>query len=570
MYYSRKKHITITVLLASLLVIIGMTTSAINVHGAESDSEKPGLVIMGDGVKGTEGFQKNVIYLTVDQKEDIKETRDPEKYGLGNCWISGMRYSSYDNHGTGGWHYTIADGLDVKKLTDAVTDGKSDEIGSVWLYSSDTYSTKLIFSEAGRMMYYPPGTSIDSERISDPPMIAYYKTTTKTDDPENGVEPDGPAEKLASGSETYVYGQKSGPKDDNNCHYIKSVNTVEIGDFSCFIRSSNDRYAIATLRDIICKGIECRTYDMTGGNGNSTSFNVKGVSLESVMDRMGIDKFMPDYADIRIQAVSSSGETLSISREQLKDSIVAWGFSDDRETPAEQTGYLAFYTKDSDGNGIVLYDLSRVNITDKDGNVLTQVPQKPDEPVKAPAAVKTLEVSSVTYDSVKLTWTKSENATGYDIYRSTKESSGYSKVNRTPVTSTSFTNKSLKTGTKYYYRVKALRTEGTETAESGYSKYVSARPYLNKPTVKLTAGKKKMTVKWNRISGATGYKIYRSTKKSSGYKCVKTVTKSSTTSYMNKSLKKGTKYYYKVRAYRKSGSKYAYSSYSSVRYTKAK
>ena len=138
------------------------------------------------------------------------------------------------------------------------------------------------------------------------------------------------AEKLASGSETYVYGRKRGPKDDNNCHYIKSVNTVEIGDFSCFIKSSNDRHAIATLRDIICKGIECRTYDMTGGNGNSTSFNVKGVSLESVMDRMGIDKFMPDYADIRIQAVSSSGETLSISREQLKDSIVAWGFSNDR------------------------------------------------------------------------------------------------------------------------------------------------------------------------------------------------------------------------------------------------
>ncbi len=105
------------------------------------------------------------------------------------------------------------------------------------------------------------------------------------------------------------------------------------------------------------------------------SFSVRGVSLESVMDRMGISSIMPDYADIRIQAVSSSGETLSISREQLKDSMVVWGFSDDRETPAEQTGYLAFYTKDSDGNGRVLYDLSRVNITDKDGNVLTQVPQ---------------------------------------------------------------------------------------------------------------------------------------------------------------------------------------------------
>ena len=190
--------------------------------------------------------------------------------------------------------------------------------------------------------------------------------------------------------------------------------------------------------------------------------------------------------------------------------------------------------------------------------------------MKAPAAVKNLNVKSVTYDSVKLTWTKPENATGYDVYRSTKKSSGYSKVNKSPVSSVSFTDKSLKTGTTYYYKVKALRTEGDETAESDYSKYVSAKPYLSRPSVKLTAGKKKITVKWNRISGATGYKIYRSTKKSSGYKCVKTVTKSSTTSFVNKSLKKGTKYYYKVRAYRKSGSKYAYSSYSSVRYTKAK
>ena len=345
---------------------------------------------------------------------------------------------------------------------------------------------------------------------------------------------------------------------------------MEIGDFSCFIRSSNDRYAIATLRDIICKGIECRTYDMTGGNGNSTSFNVKGVSLESVMDRMGIDKFMPDYADIRIQAVSSSGETLSISREQMKDSIVAWGFSDDRETPAEQTGYLAFYTKDSDGNGRVLYDLSRVNITDKDGNVLTQVPQKPAESVKAPAAVKNLNVKSVTYDSVKLTWTKPENATGYDVYRSTKKSSGYSKVNKSPVSSVSFTDKSLKTGTTYYYKVKALRTEGDETAESDYSKYVSAKPYLSRPSVKLTAGKKKVTVKWNRISGATGYKIYRSTKKSSGYKCIATVKKGSTKSLVNKNLKKGKHYYYKVRAYVKVSGKYIYSSYSSARSAKAK
>lgn len=555
----------------ALMFILGSLPLMSQQAHAQETADRPGLVIMGDGVNGTEGFRKNIIYLTTEQNETMKENCDPQNYGLGDCWISNRRYSSYDNHGTGGWHYSIADGLDVMKLTDAVTGGKAASLDVVRIYSSDTYGTKLRFSDISKMMYYPPGAG--EERLSDPPMIAYYKTTNETDDPYKGIEPDGPAAKLPSDGATYIYGQDGqgkGSTDDNNCHYIKNVNTVVTGDFEFFVRSSNSKYATLSLKDIVNKSTDKGSFDLTQSSGETVIHNVRGMSMETAAEMLGIDKFMPDYADIRIQAVSSSGETLSISREQLKDCIVAWGFSDDRETPAEQTGYLAFYTKDSDGSGRVLYDLSRINITDENGNLLTQVPQKPAGPVKAPAAVTGLKVSSIAYDSVKLTWTKSENATGYDVYRSTKKSSGYSKVNKTPVTSMSFNSKSLKTGTKYYYKVKALRTEGTETAESGYSKYVSARPYLSKPTMKLTAGKKKVTVKWNRINGAAGYKVYRSTKKSSGYKCIATVKKGSTKSLVNKKLKKGKRYYYQVRAYVKVSGKYVYSSYSSARSAKAK
>ena len=185
-----------------------------------------------------------------------------------------------------------------------------------------------------------------------------------------------------------------------------------------------------------------------------------------------------------------------------------------------------------------------------------------------PAAVKDLKAKVASYNSVKLTWAKTTGASGYEVCRATSKSGAYKYVGKT--TSTSYTNKSLTTGSTYYYKVHAYKTCNGKDIPGTYSSVASAKPVLAKTSVKLTAGKKKITVKWSRISGATGYKIYRSTKKSSGYKCVKTVTKSSTTSFVNKSLKKGTKYYYKVRAYRKSGSKYAYSSYSSVRYTKAK
>ena len=71
-----------------------------------------------------------------------------------------------------------------------------------------------------------------------------------------------------------------------------------------------------------------------------------------------------------------------------------------------------------------------------------------------------------------------------------------------------------------------------------------------KITASSTAKKGSITVKW-RVKGDTsaveGYEIWRSTKKSSGYS--KFFTTTNLTYKNTKSLKKGTRYYYKVRAY---------------------
>ena len=96
---------------------------------------------------------------------------------------------------------------------------------------------------------------------------------------------------------------------------------------------------------------------------------------------------------------------------------------------------------------------------------------------------------------------------------------------------------------------------------------------IAKPTSpKAKATKGKITVSWKKVTGATGYQVYRSTKKGTGYKLVGTITKGSTVKYVDKSSKKaGTKYYYKVRAV---GNNEAgvpiYSSYSTPKYAKAK
>ena len=87
---------------------------------------------------------------------------------------------------------------------------------------------------------------------------------------------------------------------------------------------------------------------------------------------------------------------------------------------------------------------------------------------------KVAPVLAVGYSSVsgkpELTWKAVPGATEYQVYRSTQQNSGYSKINTT--TSTSYVNTGAKAGTTYYYRIVAVKG----TAASDFSNIVSARP----------------------------------------------------------------------------------------------
>ena len=87
--------------------------------------------------------------------------------------------------------------------------------------------------------------------------------------------------------------------------------------------------------------------------------------------------------------------------------------------------------------------------------------------------------------------------------------------------------------------------------------------------IKVKAGKKKATVSWKKISYASGYEIYRSTKANKGFKKIATV-KGSKSKYVSKKLKSKKKYFYKVRAFVTVGSKKYYSLDSAVKKVKVK
>ena len=183
----------------------------------------------------------------------------------------------------------------------------------------------------------------------------------------------------------------------------------------------------------------------------------------------------------------------------------------------------------------------------------------------------TVKASSSSYNSNKLSWNKVKGASGYEVLRATSKTGTYKLVKTITSGSTvSYTDTKLATGKTYYYKVRAYRTVDKKKVYSSYSSVVSAKPVLKTPSVKLTSGSKKATIKWEKISGASGYEVYRATSKSGKYSKIKTITKNSTVSYVNSSLTKNKTYYYKVRAYRTVNGKKIYSSYSVAKSVKVK
>ncbi|MDD6190109.1 MAG: fibronectin type III domain-containing protein [Firmicutes bacterium] len=179
------------------------------------------------------------------------------------------------------------------------------------------------------------------------------------------------------------------------------------------------------------------------------------------------------------------------------------------------------------------------------------------------------KAASSGYNSVTLRWNRTPGATGYEIYRQSGSSNVLIGRINSPTT-TSYINSGLKTGTTYYYRIKAVSSdkEGKPVCSSLVT--ASAKPVPATPSVSLKSGKRKATIKWNRVSGASGYQIYRSLKRTSGFKAVKTIKKGSTKYFVNKKLKKGKTYYYKVRAYKTVSKKKFYGNFSTVKSVKVK
>lgn len=170
-------------------------------------------------------------------------------------------------------------------------------------------------------------------------------------------------------------------------------------------------------------------------------------------------------------------------------------------------------------------------------------------------------------NSIKLSWNKSQGATGYRIYRFDESKNTYVKVK--DVTSLSYTVRELKSGTKYKFAVKAYtKTSDKKTvwAEAYKSITTATKPAKTKLSVRSENGKAHLS--WKNISGESGYQIYYSTKKDGSFKLLETTDANEVR--FSKALTEGKTYYFKVRAYKRADNKTLYASFSDIKSVKIK
>ncbi|TBL77683.1 hypothetical protein EYB31_16180 [Paenibacillus thalictri] len=154
--------------------------------------------------------------------------------------------------------------------------------------------------------------------------------------------------------------------------------------------------------------------------------------------------------------------------------------------------------------------------------------------------------------NVQLNWSVVSDATSYNIKRSATQNGPYTTI-ASNIESVNFIDTSVTNGNTYYYIVTAVNSNG----EGGSSNEASATPKVGVtiPAAPLnlaaSGGDTKVTLTWDAVVGATGYKVKRSTTPGGPYTTITSNVYGA--SFVDTSVVNGTTYYYIVTAINSAG-----------------
>lgn len=162
-------------------------------------------------------------------------------------------------------------------------------------------------------------------------------------------------------------------------------------------------------------------------------------------------------------------------------------------------------------------------------------------------AAPKISIFNSTDGKIQLTWTASQEAVSYTVYRSASVNGPFIRI---AVTSNAdYTDTNVQVGQGYFYYVAAISADGAVSAPSTtvYGVCLPGSPTVSASNV---ASSGKICLTWEPVEGAVKYKVYRSSSKDSGYSLKFTTT---STRYTNTGAKAGDVYYYYVVAVSENG-----------------
>ena len=173
----------------------------------------------------------------------------------------------------------------------------------------------------------------------------------------------------------------------------------------------------------------------------------------------------------------------------------------------------------------------------------TEVIVDPDPP-----ATPTLVSATADGYNVIFKWNAVSGAAGYRVYRKSGSGSYATVKDITGGTTATYTDEALDKGT-YTYTVQAYVNGTSGKIWGDYNATgKSATVTFGTPTLtSATASAAGITVAWQKVNGATGYRLYR--KDGTNWVTVKTIADANTVSYLAKGLISGQTYTYTVQAY---------------------
>lgn len=272
--------------------------------------------------------------------------------------------------------------------------------------------------------------------------------------------------------------------------------------------------------------------------------NIKTLTIGSGLKEIDHNAFTSDFEDVYYNGTQGQWNRVNIaySNTGFKNANIHFKECDPHSFTKYYSNYDATYA--ADGTKTAYCD----NLCGAKNTVT-------DEGTRKPLATTSKLTFTAATNSVTLKWNAVEGAGGYRVFVKNTVTDKWDIAVRTTGKKTTATIDGLESGTKYTFAVRAYVNNGKIVWAPKYKSINT----LTKPGVtgKITgtSAADSVTLKWNKVTGATGYRVY--ILKSGKWSTLKTTT---ATSYTVTGLSQGTKYTFAVKAYTKYNGEYYWAS----------